>query len=1056
MLAASSASMAAPDKVEFNQHIRPILSNNCFACHGPDEEAREADLRLDTAEGILSDLGGYQAVVPGDLQNSELYQRIIQSDIVERMPPEEANKTLTDEEIDLLAQWIREGAEYQQHWSFEPIVKTEPPEVENRAWVKNPIDAFVARRFEQEGLNPSTRADRFTLARRVALDLTGLPPSFETINSFVNDTSAQAYEHLVDRLLAQKDFGEHRAHYWLDAARYADTHGLHLDNYRSIWPYRDWVVRAFNDNMPFDQFTIEQIAGDMLDNPTTNQLIATGFNRSNPTTSEGGAIDEEYLAIYAADRTETTSTVWMGLTLGCARCHDHKFDPITQADFYKFAAFFRNTTQAAMDENRLDTAPFLLVPRESDLERQSELRSEMEALQLEMERVRSLSRDAYPAWQKENKELDLSVPIAEEVLEISVALNEGNGLQIKAHNGITDWSAAIEGVFEWTDDGNGSALAVTGETSIELPELAGFNLNDRFALSFWIKIPEDGPNLNPIFGRFDSQNLDTGWKVTITSGGTLGFQIRGDSVATFRATASERLAKNTWQHVALTYNGTGTPEGFEAFVNGEEVETADTTTVFDVTNFSIAEAVPRGFVIGGTNAGNSNRVQNDFQTEEEIEPKFVALKDIRIFSDVVALDDIQQLARVPAIQAAARSGNDSDLLANYFSSHVTEEIKQLATNERLIRSELDAIDRRSAVTLIMEEKTDTVPEAHILNRGEYDQPRELVQANIPSNFPQLSNESPVNRLDLARWLVNPDHPLTARVTVNRFWQELFGSGLVETPEDFGSQGSPPSHPQLLDWLAAQFIASGWDIKYLFKLMVMSATYQQSSTLSKDLLEQDPQNTLLARGPRYRLDAEVIRDQVLLVSGLLVDKPGGPPVKPYQPEGIWKAVGYSDSNTVQFFQDKGESLYRKSIYTFQKRTAPPPSMAMFDAASRQNHAMRRVITNTPMQALVLMNDPQFVEAARNLAQRVLLAETGNRFGYLLENTLLREADPKMIEVLVDTYETVRSRYIEDPGAAAALLQVGESDWSQALDPIELASWTILASQVFSLDEFITKH
>ncbi|HAS48717.1 MAG TPA: hypothetical protein DCS33_05415 [Gammaproteobacteria bacterium] len=1072
-LAPSALVLAAtPDKIEFNQHIRPILSDNCFQCHGPDAETREADLRLDTAAGIIADLGGYQAVVPGDPDKSELYLRIIHNDAEERMPLAESNKSLSTAEIDLLRQWIAEGAEWQQHWSFEPIKKRAAPSIVISGWTQNAIDAFIARKLAEADLEPSPQADKRTMARRLALDLTGLPPTLATVEAFVADTSEQAYENLVDQLLATQDFGEHRAHYWLDAARYADTHGLHLDNYRSIWPYRDWVVDAFNSNMPFDQFTVEQLAGDLLENPTTEQLVATGFNRSNATTSEGGAIDEEYLAIYAGDRTETTSTVWMGLTLGCARCHDHKFDPLKQSEFYQFAAFFRNTTQPAMDGNRSDSPPYLLVPAKQDAQRKAEIQTELATLRARFEAQRTEASQQFEDWSATDGLIDPAIPVATSVLEFSATLSEGNGVKLTGESVSGTWRGLIEGDHQWSDDTEGASLAITNDTRIELPEIADFNLNDRFSVSFWMRLPAETRAVNPIIGRFDNTNADIGWKVSTTGAGSVLFNLRGDADTSFYAYTKQPLKRESWQHVSLIYNGSGAPGGLATYINGELVEMTSISAGFGVSDFNAAEAVPRGLVIGGQNAADVERARveqeqadqqsNDASAEEssadEIAPiadaKYLALRDIRIFNNIITNEDIRQLYRAPQLRKAETAS--SNLREDYYFSQIAEAGVDILSQSRKLRGELAIIDRRSTITLIMEEKADSIAEAYILNRGEYDQPGEKVAAGVPSVFSSLPTEQIADRLALANWLVDPAHPLTARVTVNRFWQELFGTGLVETAEDFGSQGSPPSHPELLDWLATEFIESDWDIKQLFKLMVMSATYRQESIVSEQLREVDPNNRLLARGPRYRLDAEVIRDQALQLSGLLVNRVGGPPVKPYQPDGIWRAVGYSTSNTVQFSQDHGEDLYRKSLYTFQKRTAAPPSMAVFDAASRQSHAVRRSITNTPMQALVLLNDPQYVEAARNLAQRVLLAETGNRFAYLLENTLLREPDQEMIAILENTYADVNESYRNDPEAAAALLRVGESDWDQQLDEAELATWTILASQILSLDELITKH
>ncbi len=1055
----------APAKVEFNQHIRPILSDNCFQCHGPDEEAREAELRLDTPEGIVADLGGYRAVSPGDLAGSELYKRITHEDPDERMPPEESHKTLTEKQIQWLAQWIREGAEWQQLWSFEPLLRPTLPGVTDADWVGNPIDAFVLARMAEEGLSPSAQANQHVLSRRLSLDLTGLPPTPEAIESFVADESEDAYERLVDRLLASTSYGEHRAHYWLDAARYSDTHGLGWDNYRSIWPYRDWVVDAFNANMPFDQFTIEQLAGDLLPDATTSQLVATGFNRSNPTTSEGGSIDEEYLAIYASDRVETTATVWMGLTIGCARCHDHKFDPLTIQDHYRFAAFFRNTTQAAMDKNIANTPPYLIVSSPDVDQRRENIRAEMDKTHALIEKHKQQSGESYSAWLAGGGEIDTSIPVAADSLEFQAMLDEGSGRRISGANSLGSWTGQVNGNFQWIAGPYGKALAITNHTLATLGSAADFRLNDSFSVSLWVRRPKEETGVHALIGKFDLEArtvrrrptavFDRGWFVAMKKDGEISLELYADEAVYAHARTKNGLDKEAWHHVVLTYNGSGSPGGFGAFVDGEPVETTAGTKVFDVSEHAATPPVGRELVIGGLDTA---RILDPALTPPKEPAGYVGLQDVRVFDEVMGNEEIRQLYRAPYLRrggSQAVADGERDIRQNYHASQLSPTGLALARELRGLRAELAAVDRRSAVTLIMEEKTGSIPEANVLIRGQYDNPGQKVTAGVPEVLPQLPDEQLVNRLSLANWLVDPAHPLTARVAVNRMWQELFGTGLVATSEDFGSQGEPPGHPKLLDWLAVEFMDSGWDVKHLYKLLVMSSTYRQDSSVNQERLARDPDNRLLSRGPRFRLDAEVIRDQALQLSGLLVDRLGGPPVRPYQPDGVWKAVSLIESNTEIFQQDHGEKLYRKSLYTFQKRSAAPPSMTIFDAVSRQSCAMRREITNTPLQALVLLNDPQFVEAARNLGQRVLLSDAVNKFKYLLEYALGRDPDQEMVDILRSTYDEVFTTYRDEPASATALLNVGESEWRSDLDSAELASWTIVASQVLNLDELITK-
>lgn len=1055
----------APAKVEFNQHIRPILSDNCFSCHGPDEEAREAGLRLDTPEGIVADAGGYRAVSPGDLAGSELYRRITDEDPDVRMPPEASHKTLTDEQIQLLAQWIREGAEWQQHWSFEPLRRPTLPDVTDPDWVGNPIDAFVLARMAEEGLSPSAQANKNTLIRRLSLDLAGLTPTPEAIDAFVADESDDAYERLVDRFLASTSYGEHRAHYWLDAARYSDTHGLGWDNYRSIWPYRDWVVDAFNANMPYDQFTIEQLAGDLLPDATTSQLVATGFNRSNPTTSEGGSIDEEYLAIYASDRVETTATVWMGLTIGCAACHDHKFDPLTMRDYYRLAAFFRNTTQAAMDKNIANTPPYLIVSSPDDDRRREKIRAEMDKTRALLEEHKRQSGESYSAWLAGGGKIDTSIPVATDSLEFQAMLDEGDGRRISGKNSLGSWTGQVNGNYQWIAGPYGKALAITNYALATLGPAADFRLNDSFSVSLWVRRPAEETGVHALIGKFDLEAttrhsrattaFDRGWYVALKKDGEVSLELRADEAVKAHAQTKNGLDKEAWHHVVLTYNGSGSPGGFGAFVDGEPVETIAGTRVFDVSEHAATPPVGRELVIGGL---DTVRIIYSADRPPKEPAGYVGLQDVRVFKGIIGKEEVRQLYRAPALRGGegqSVADGERDLRQEYYASQLSPTGLALARELRGLRAELATVDRRSVVTLIMEEKPDSLPEANVLIRGQYDNPGEKVTAGVPDVLPQLPDEQLVNRLSLANWLVDPAHPLTARVAVNRMWQELFGTGLVATSEDFGSQGEPPSHPRLLDWLAVEFMDSGWDVKHLYKLLVMSSTYRQDSSVNRERLVRDPDNRLLSRGPRFRLDAEVIRDQALQLSGLLVDRLGGPPVRPYQPDGVWEAVSLINSNTELFQQDYGEKLYRKSLYTFQKRSAAPPSMTIFDAVSRQSCAMRREITNTPMQALVLLNDPQFVEAARNLGQRVLMSDAENKLEYLLEYALGRDPDQEMVDVLRSTYDEVYATYRDEPASATALLNVGESAWRSDLDSAELASWTIVASQVLNLDELITK-
>jgi Protein of unknown function (DUF1553)/Protein of unknown function (DUF1549)/Planctomycete cytochrome C/Concanavalin A-like lectin/glucanases superfamily len=1022
-----SVALQSQAQVQFNRDIRPILSDNCFHCHGPDKDDREADLRLDTAAGIVKDLGGYQAVVPGDAQKSELYQRIIHIDPEQRMPPQEAHKHLTDQQVQLLEQWIREGAPWEEHWAFEPIKKpllaTIETDLTHPDWVKTPIDVFIMNRLDGEQLTPSERADKRTLIRRVTFDLTGVPPTPEQVEAFVADSSVNAYEKLVDRLLATKAYAEHRTSHWLDVARYADTHGFHLDNYRSIWPYRDWVISAFNQNMPFDQFTVDQLAGDMLPASNLQQKVATGFHRSNPTTAEGGAIDDEYLAIYAKDRAETTSAVWLGLTVGCATCHDHKYDPITQKEFYQFTAFFRNTTQPAMDGNAFDSYPFVKVPTQDELKREADIKDKINAEQSAFDNYLKASHSQFEQWLSSGGTVAHQIPVAQAQTEVVSA----------------------------------KTLSLTPQTRIDLGDVGKFNLKDSFSGSLWLRVPKNINTAQTLIQRLDPGKEGVGWNVRLSKKAELKFSVKSGKKTQFSALLKNGFSVDTWHHLVFIYDGGAGSNSLSIIIDGES-QTLDKVETVDLTQLQQIALTESPLLIG------SNKKVDKKPTDKDVFS--VGIQDVRVFKGVLTHKDVQSLYQVPALKKIRQlspeqlSQKQRSILYRYYLGQIEPKGQQTLATLRQLQLQLSLLQSRIAVSLVMEEKKGETPEAQILHRGLYDQPGERVTANVPAVLPPLAqhDSQPQNRLTLARWLVDGKNPLTARVTVNRFWQSVFGTGLVKTAGDFGSQGEPPSHPLLLDWLAAEFMDSGWNIKQLFKLMVMSATYQQSSVASPELLQKDVKNRLLARGPRMRLSAEAIRDQALSVSGLLVDKVGGPPVKPYQPQGIWKAVAYVGSNTMVFHQDHNENLYRKSLYTFRKRTAAPPSMSIFDAPSRESCTVKRETTNTPLQALLLMNDPQFVEAARYMAEKMMRISGDNnkKFETLLDNALGRKPDADMVAVLQQTYNQVLSVYQQKPQAAKALINIGESVPDPQLSNVELAAWTVVVNQVFNLHEFITKN
>jgi hypothetical protein len=834
VLALADAPAAEP--LRYNRDIRPILSDNCFSCHGPDVKQRKSGLRLDVREEALKKTkSGKIAIVPGAASKSALWTRINSPDKDEVMPPPKSHKTVTAAQKKKLRLWIERGANYEQHWSFAPLAPGKLPVVKRSGWPRSDLDRFILARLEAERLAPSPEAPKETLIRRVSLDLTGLPPTPQEVAAFLADTSDKAYEKVVERLLKSPHYGERMAVDWLDAARFADSNGYQVDRDRELWPWRDWVIRAFNDNQRFDQFTIEQLAGDLLPGATLEQRIATGFHRNHMMNEEGGIIAEEFLAEYTADRVETTAAVWLGQTFNCCRCHDHKFDPFTQRDFYSLKAFFHNIPELGVglygNPIRQNSPPFVKLPT-------PEIEARIAGLNAQVKAV----------------EAQLTALAAE----------------------------SLAGVKEW----------------------------------------------------------------------------------------AQRLAA-----------APGTESGLAAPTN----------------------------VVS------------------------IARKD-----------------------ESKRTVAEQKQLAEFRLSQHPEH-RKLSDQLSVLKPQVTAAEAEVQTTLVMEEMKEPRP-TFVLMRGGYDKPGERVTAATPAALPALAADQPRNRLGLARWLVSPENPLTARVTVNRLWQQVFGTGLVKTSEDFGAQGAPPTHPELLDWLADQFIRSGWDVKHLMKLMVTSATYRQQARLTPLLRERDPENRLLARGPRYRLMGEFVRDQALAASGLLVEKIGGPSVKPYHPAGLYEQITAGTGYNV-YVPGKGDDLHRRSLYTYWKRSVPNPAMLLFDAPFREACTLRRPRTNTPLQALNLMNDPTYVEASRFLAQRMMRdgGEAVNaRLTHGFRLLLARPPRPAELAVLRTAYERAHADFASDRAAAKALLGVGEATTDAKLDPTELAAFTAVASTLLNLDEVVTRE
>ena len=1013
---------AAEEKpIEFSRDILPLLSETCFKCHGPDKGNREAGLRLDKQQAALAKLeSGKTAVVPGKSAASEIYRRITSSDPDLRMPPVDSGKKLTTGEIGLLKKWIDGGAPWAGHWAFESPQKPATPKPVAGWQVENPVDLFIQSKLQLAKLQPATMANKEALIRRLTLDLTGLPATIKEVDGYLKDKSAVAYERVVDRLLNSQRYGEHMGRQWLDAARFADTHGLHLDNERSIWPYRDWVIDAFNRNVPFDQFTIEQLAGDLLPNPTLAQRVATGFNRCNVTTSEGGSINEEYFVRYAVDRVETTSTVWLGLTTGCAACHDHKYDPLTQKEFYQLFSYFFSLTEKAMDGNALLPPPVVKVPTKLQLATQKRLQEQLAAAQKEIEEgvaqwkyVDPLG-DAKPTPLTQNDKVwfDDELPAG--------AKPQGNG-----PNPWKFVTAPDHPVYSGKNSTVRTGKGITQHFFTGAKEPLVINENDRLFAYVYLD-PKDPPETVQL------QFNDGTWEHRAHWGADKAFLPGRKNASNMPMGPLPETGK--WVRLEVPAATVGLKPG--AKLNGWAFTQFNGTVHWD----------KAGVVTIGA-------------LSPEQQASLASWEHFRATIKQPALPgDVQKVLNVARDK---RSKEQSEKLLRYFLQNVNPESRQRFAkplkDQQAWKKELADIAKAIPSTLIMQERKQP-RQAHILERGQYTEKREKVASLVPQWLGSAPPEAPGNRLGLAQWLVSPTHPLTARVTVNRFWQHYFGTGLVKTTEDFGIQGEQPSHPKLLDWLAVDFIESGWDIKRFQKMLVMSATYRQSSAVPADKLAADPENRLLARGPRFRLDAEVIRDQALAISGLLVEEIGGKSVRPYQPAGLWKPVGFGGSNTSVFKQDKGSKLYRRSMYTFWKRTSPPPTMTIFDAPDRETCQVRRARTNTPLQALVLMNDVQFVEAARKFAERVIVdggSDVPQRVKFAFRSVLARQPSASELGTLTKLYNDYYLEFKATPESATKLLAAGESPRNESLDVNELGAWTMIVHLILNLSETVTK-
>jgi hypothetical protein len=1028
--------MSSGETVSYNNQIGPILSEHCFRCHGPDSASRKPKkhpLRLDRADFAYEARDdGKPVIIKGDPDASELVRRITATND-EVMPPASEQKQLGAAEVVLIKQWISQGGKYEKHWSLIPPVSPTVP-ADGAGWARNPIDHFVARKLNQNGLASNAEEEKARLYRRLSFDLTGLPPRRRELEKFVLDNSGQAYEEAVDRMLASEASAEQFTRLWLDAVRYADTQGIHLDYARSIWPYRDWVLAAYKSNMPFDRFTIEQIAGDMLPGATQQQKIASGYDRLLETTSEGGAIPEEYAAVYAKDRVDTTAAAWLGLTVGCATCHDHKFDPITTRDFYSLTAFFRNNTSSILDGPNGNNAPTLFLPAHKDIEHWKELEPAIEKARKAVADRKAELGPVFTNWLAAAASNLVVQPITVKPALV-LPLTQSNGLCVGDDRGTRiQWKAGGEG----KEGPFGPAPMLTNGAAVED---AAFTVRRHGQASYGAFIYVEGSPNGSVISRMNVATNFRGWDLFLSDGRPTVHIIDQFPKTTLKITDDDSLESGRWHHLMAVFDGRRTgADAVALYVDG-------TKAAVEVNNNNlgpdIAANVPLRLGGRSTNSGPAENISGR-----------VFLQDVRFYNKALTAEEVGRLALAGLARGPAMAKTEA--LEDLYIAAYDRPIRKLAARVAALESEKEELRKRGATTLITEEKTNK-PVAHILLRGNYTTEGDEVSATTPAALPPMAPDAPRNRLGLARWIMSREDPLVARVTVNRLWAQLFGTGIVETTEDFGVMGARPTDQDLLDWLAVEFMNSGWDFRHIVKTIVMSATYRQSESVSPEKLEKDPLNRLLSRGPHVRLDAEEIRDQALDVSGLLVNKAGGPPVKPYQPEGVWEAVAMKQSDTRFYKEDAGPSLYRRSLYTFWKRTAPPPSMDILNAPSRETFCTRRERTDTPLQALVTLNDTQFVEAARQLATRAIVSTVtfDSRLNKIAEALLARPLFPAERAEMRKTEQHFLSYYESHPGDARALVSVGESAPDPRIVPADLAAWTLVASEVLNLDESLTK-
>jgi len=1051
------AEQSIPERVSFSLHVKPILSDRCYSCHGPDVEGRVTDLRFDSPEGIrvkLTESRRSRAVNGGDLKGSEVYHRILSDDPEYRMPPPESNLTLTSEEKAILVRWIEQGGAYESHWSFTAPVTSHLPAVQNEAWIRDEADRFILSGLERQGIAPAEEATREQWLRRVSFDLTGLPPTLSELDHFLNDTADDAFENVVDRLLASSSYGERMGVIWLDLARYADSHGYQDDGWRNMWPWRDWVIRSFNANMPYDEFVTDQLAGDLYENPSRDQILATGFNRNHLQSQEGGIVLEEYRVEYVADRTDTFGKAFLGITTECARCHDHRYDPVSQAEYYQLFGFFNSVNEIGNIPYAGEASPTVILTTELNETELADIRQKIAEIEERLDPYNTLYDDGFASWLSSHQKGSRIMPEGmvayypiEEFVEKDNLLTLEDRIQPDSAGyfwGDKDnLPSVVEGV-ENLEGQRGNAMTLVGDGWLDMGgKRHHFDRTDPFSLSLWFKIEDPaayGPLMAKTSGLFDG---DRGYHTFLNPDHTFTARLVHVGPANEIAIQTkDSVSTGDWHHIAMTYDGSSRATGVSLYLDGSRMESTILTD-----NLRQSMTVTIDPMTGdSTNWAGSGDLRLGFTDNNQKMLEGVTVDEFKVFRRSLSLPEVRTLS--------GGTTGDEDLRAYYVtakSASFQEAFRAVTT----LRDRENMILTHAPEVMVMNDLAEARP-THVLYRGQYDQPTDRVEPGTPEAILPFPDDLPKNRLGLAQWLFDEANPLAARVAVNRLWQQVFGTGIVETSDNFGSQGSPPTHPELLDYLALEYRSSGWDTKAMLRRLVLSSTYRQSSIVPIEVQENDPDNKLYARGPKRRLSAEMMRDNALATSGLLVPTIGGPPVKPYQPDGLWKEQ--ATRNGTQYVQDHGESLYRRSMYTIWKRTTPPPAMMNFDTSERNLCTIRRQSTATPLQALVLMNDPQFVEAARLLAERMLLeggSEDGSKIRYGFRTLTGREPTPEKptpenLASLQSLLDEERAHFRAYPENARDLASVGEHPENRQLSASEVAAFTTVATTVMNFD------